>query len=55
MLESLHYNEVNSYLFVDGAEIYKFKAKDSEIKAFLLCLGNVSIVEQTIVEHSSWL
>ena len=28
---SLHYNGANSYLFVNGGEIYKFKAKDSEI------------------------
>ena len=28
---SLHYNGVNSYLIVNGTEIYKFKAKDSEI------------------------
>ena len=25
---SLHYNEANSYLFVNGTEIIKFKAKD---------------------------
>ena len=25
---SLHYNGANSYLFVNGTEIYKFKAKD---------------------------
>ena len=37
---SLHYNGVNSYLFVDGTEIIKFKAKDSEITAYPLCLGN---------------
>ena len=30
---SLHYNEAYSYLFVNGTEIYKFKAKDSEILA----------------------
>ena len=24
---SLHYNEADSYLFVNGTEIYKFKAK----------------------------
>ena len=30
---SLHYNGANSYLFVNGTEIYKFKAKDSEIVA----------------------
>ena len=37
---SLHYNGANSYLFVNGTEIYKFKAKDSEIIATSLCLGN---------------
>ena len=30
------------YLFVNGAKIYKFKAKDSEITAAPLCLGNIS-------------
>ena len=39
---SLHYNGANSYLFVNGSEIYKFKAKDSEIVATPLCLGNIS-------------
>ena len=39
---SLHYNGVNSYVFVDGAEIYKFKAKDSEILVGAICLGNIS-------------
>ena len=39
---SLHYNGANSYLFVNGIEIYKFKAKDSEIVASPLCLGNFS-------------
>ena len=39
---SLHYNGANSYLFVNGTEIIKFKAKDSEIVATLLCLGNIS-------------
>ena len=36
----LHYNGANSYLFVNGTEIHKFKAKDSEIVASPLCLGN---------------
>ena len=35
---SLHYNGANSYLFVNGTAIYKFKAKDSEIVASPLCL-----------------
>ena len=29
-------------MFVNGTEIYKFKAKDSEIVASPLCLGNIS-------------
>ena len=39
---SLHYNGANSYLFVNGTEIYKFKAKDSQIAPNPLCLGNIS-------------
>ena len=39
---SLHYNGANSYLFVNGTEIIKFKAKDSETVANPLCLGNIS-------------
>ena len=39
---SLHYNGANSYLFVNGTKIVKFKAKDSEITAYPLCLGNIS-------------
>ena len=39
---SLHYNGANSYFFVNGTEIVKFKAKDSEIVAIPLCLGNIS-------------
>ena len=38
----LHYNGANNYLFVNGKEIIKFKAKDSEIVASPLCLGNIS-------------
>ena len=39
---SLSYDGANSYLFVYGKEIHKFKAKDSEIVATPLCLGNIS-------------
>ena len=39
---SLHYNGANSYLFVNDTEIYKFKAKDSEIVVGPICLGNIS-------------
>ena len=39
---SLHYNGDNSYLFVNGNELIKFKAKDSEIVENPFCLGNMS-------------
>ena len=39
---SLHYNGANSYLFVNGVEIIKVKAKDSKIVTNPLCLGNIS-------------
>ena len=39
---SLHYNGGNSYLFVSGTEIIKFNAKDSNIVASPLSLGNIS-------------
>ena len=39
---SLHYNGANSYLFVNGTEIIKFKAKNSAIVISALCLGNIS-------------
>ena len=38
----MYYNGVNSYLFVNGTKIYKFKAKDSEIVVGPTCLGNIS-------------
>ena len=39
---SLHYNRSNSFLFVDATKVYQFKAKNSEIKDYALCLGNIS-------------
>ena len=41
---SLHYNRDNSYLFVNGTEIHKFKAKDSKIVPYTLYLGNIFIL-----------
>ena len=32
----------NSHLFVNGTDIYKFKAKDYEILVGPICLGNIS-------------
>ena len=39
---TLVYTEANSYLFANGTEIIKFKAKDSEMVATPLCVGNIS-------------
>ena len=39
---SLYYHESNSFLFVNATKIYQFKAKDSEIIDYRLCLGNGS-------------
>ena len=38
----LHYNKKNSYLFVNGTEIIKFKSEDPEILPYPICLGNIS-------------
>ena len=39
---SLHHNGRNSFLYVNAAKMYQFKAKDSEIKPYPLFLGNIS-------------
>ena len=39
---SLYCNGANSYLFANGTEIYKFKAKDFKIVTSPLCLWNIS-------------
>ena len=38
----LHYNGASNYLFVNGTEIIKSKAQDSEIYPIPLRLGNIS-------------
>ena len=35
---SLHYNGDNSYLFVNGKEVTKFKANNSELIKYSMCL-----------------
>ena len=39
---SLHCNGDNSYLFVNGREVTKFKAKNSELIKYHMCLGGLS-------------
>ena len=38
---SLHYDGANSYLFVNGTEIHKFRAKDSDIVAKDFSVDNI--------------
>ena len=38
----LHYNGSNSFLFVNTTKLYQLKPKDSEIKDYRVCLGNIS-------------
>ena len=39
---SLHYNGSDSYLFVNGKQELKFKAKDDQIVKEILCIENIS-------------
>ena len=39
---SQYYNGSNGFLFANATKMYQFKAKDSEIKKYPLCLGNIS-------------
>ena len=38
----LRYNGTNSFLLINATKLYQFKAKNSEIKDYTLCLGNIS-------------
>ena len=39
---SLHYNDGNSYLFVNGKQELKFKCKTDQLVKEKLCIGNLS-------------
>ena len=39
---SLHYNSDSSYLFVNSKKVTKFKAKNSELIKYQMCLGGLS-------------
>ena len=39
---SLHYNDDNSYLFVNGKQELKFKYKTDQLVKEKLCIGNLS-------------
>ena len=35
---SFHYNRSNSFFFINATKIYQFKARNSEVKRYPLCL-----------------
>ena len=37
----MHYNGGSSFWYVNAVKVYQFKAKASEIKSYLLSLGNI--------------
>ena len=39
---SLHYNGDSRHLFFNAKEVINFKAKDSEIVPYPMCIGNIS-------------
>ena len=47
----LHYNGANNYLFVNGTEIHKFKAKDSEMVSSPLCHKKCYRFEISVLKH----
>ena len=48
---SLHYNGDNSYLFVNGKEVTKFKGQNSELIKYPMCLGDLSNDYDTNSQH----
>ena len=52
---SLHYNGDNSYLFANGRQELKFKAKDDQIINEKLCLGNLSNEWSTSESEKNWM
>ena len=42
MVLILHYNESKSFLFVKATKLNQIKTKNSEVKDYALCLGNIS-------------
>ena len=49
----MYYNDENSYLLVNGIEIYAYKAKFSEIAAPLLCPRYIS--KDWTVDKMKWI
>ena len=54
---SLHYNGTNNHLYVNGKEMVKFKAKDSEIAANSLFRKNFKrlVIRRTGLKGCLWI
>ena len=50
MFLSLHYNVTNSFLYANDKEIHQFKAKEPEIEAYPLCLGNITVNDMKVLD-----
>ena len=48
---SLHYNGDNSYLFVNGKEVVKFKVKNSVSKPQPIALGSITATEHLLTNE----
>ena len=51
---SLHYNDDDSYLFANGRQELKFKAKNDQIISERLCLGNLSSEWTSSESEKNW-
>ena len=52
----LNYYRSKSFLFVNATKIYRFKAKDSEMKDYTMCLRNISrdFVINNMIKRWKW-
>ena len=45
----MHYDGSNSFFFVNATKVYQFKAKNSGIKDYSLCLSNIQKILQLLI------
>ena len=51
---SLHYNDGNSYLFVNGKQELKFKCRTDQLVKKKFCIGNLSNNWSPIEAQKNW-
>ena len=45
----MHYDGSDSFFFVNATKVYQFKAKNSGIKDYSLCLSNIQKILQLLI------